>query len=169
MVISRLPIAWLLAIVVIVLDQLSKVLVVVWLPVGYQIQLIPGFFRLVHIRNPGAAFGIFADLDPRIRLPFLLFTSLVAIGVIVYLYLRQPDGGAWWRAGLALILAGAVSNTGERLFRGEVVDYFDFYVGKWHWPAFNVADSAVTIGMMILAYQVLFRQAMQEKQVEADG
>jgi signal peptidase II len=145
-----------LAALVVAADQLSKLLVILLIPYGFQIPLIPGFFRLVHVRNPGAAFGIFADLDPRIRLPFLLATSFVAMAVIIYMFVRHQSGGRWWRISLALILGGAISNTAERLFRGEVVDYLDVFIGDWHWPAFNVADSAVTIGMLILARLVLF-------------
>ncbi len=161
--------ALLLAGAVVAADQLSKWLITQLLPFGYQIDIIPSFFRLVHVRNPGAAFGIFANLDPRVRMPFLVITSLVAMAVIVYMFIRHRSGSAVWRIALALILGGALSNTVERLFRGEVVDYLDVYIRNWHWPAFNIADSAVTLGMLLLAWQVLFSESGAEAKPQQES
>lgn len=142
---------WLwLAGLVLALDQMTKVMVMGSL-VAYQ-DVIPltNFFNLVHVHNTGAAFSLFADQAGWQRAFFVVLAS-VAAGVIVYL-LRRTRGQPLFCVSLALILGGAVGNLVDRVLYGHVIDFLDFYVGTWHWPAFNVADSAITVGAALLIW-----------------
>lgn len=154
-----------LAPLVLITDQLSKLLIVRLLPEGTTLPVIPGFFDIVSTRNPGAAFGAFASLPDSIRTPFFLATSAVAVVVILFYLARLGDEEPRAFTYLSLILGGALGNIADRLFRGEVVDFLSFHwqdrwsriaVGpwslrfKWEWPAFNVADAAITVGILFL-------------------
>ncbi len=141
---------------VVVLDQISKLVILKTLDLHRSISVIPGFFNITHIHNPGGAFGIFAGHAPLLRkLLFLVVSSLAAVFVL-YFYRRTPPSHPWLAAGFALIFGGAVGNLIDRLRFGKVVDFLDFYVGSWHWPAFNVADSAITVGVSIFVIHILF-------------
>ena len=137
---------------VFLLDRLTKLLVVASIAPGERVPVIEGVFALTHVRNPGAAFGLFANLPVWFRLTFLVATAVVAIGLVVFLYLRGDRQSLAFHVALALILGGALGNLYERLTLGEVVDYLDFFIGSYHWPAFNVADVAITssVGLLIL-------------------
>ncbi|MFH0997798.1 MAG: signal peptidase II [Pseudomonadota bacterium] len=156
MLIAKLVKLLMLSGTVIVLDQISKVIVLRSMPLYETIPVIPGFFNMTHIHNPGGAFGFMAGQGPEIRsLLFLAMSSLAAV-VIVYFYLRTPAVYSWLSAALLLIFGGAIGNMIDRFRFGEVVDFLDFYAGGYHWPAFNVADSGITVGMAILVYHLLF-------------
>lgn len=147
---------WGLFAALVVLDQASKLIVDATIPLHYSIPVIESFFNLTYIRNSGAAFGIFADLDDSLRRPFLILFSLVAIGFILHLLRRLGAEEKATSIALVLILGGAVGNLIDRLFYGEVIDFFDFYWSPFHWPAFNFADSFITIGVAILAFRLVF-------------
>ncbi len=154
--------------VVFVLDQLTKLLIIGSVSPLERIAVIPGFFDIVQIRNPGAAFGAFARLSPEIRLPFFYLTSVVALGVLVAYFIRFREERRSVFFQLSLIVGGAVANVTDRIFRKEVVDFLSFHwydrsvvwrIGgetlrfRLEWPAFNVADAAITVGavgLMIL-------------------
>jgi signal peptidase II len=144
---------------VLILDQLTKALVLEHLPLGAGISLIPGFFDLTHVQNPGGAFGFLAGLSPGPR--GLLFTAVAAVaaGLIVAVYRQTPAEQMLMRVGLALVFGGAVGNLIDRLRFDAVVDFLDVYVGELHWPAFNVADSAITVGVCLFALQMLFKRS----------
>lgn len=146
----------LIAAAVIGLDQATKALVLAHLPLHASIPVIPGFFDLTHVQNPGGAFGFLAQLRPGLR--GLIFTAVAALaaGLIAALYLKTPHEKRLTRTGLALVFGGAVGNLVDRLRFGAVVDFLDLYLGNYHWPAFNVADSAITIGVGLFAGQMLF-------------
>ena len=150
---------------VIGLDQLSKALVAARITEGGGIPLIPGFFTLVHTRNPGAAFGSFARLPDAVRLPFFYVTSGLALAVIFFYLIRLKDRRKGVFFSLSLVIGGALGNILDRIFRGEVVDFLSFHwydrwadwtAGpfharfKWEWPAFNLADAAITVGVVLL-------------------
>ncbi len=143
---------------IVLVDQIVKAIVLKSLPLYHSIPVIPGFFNITHIHNPGGAFGFLAGNASHWR--FILFTcaSTLAIGLILYFYTKLPPGYAWLRAGLTLIFGGAVGNLIDRLRYKEVIDFLDFYLGALHWPAFNVADSAITIGILIFIYHILFNK-----------
>jgi len=143
---------------VLILDQLTKALILEHLPLGGSIPVIPGFFDLTHVHNPGGAFGFLAGLSPAVRSLLFIAVSLLAAGLILYFYWQTPPRQRFLPVGLALIFGGAVGNLVDRLRFGIVVDFLDVYAGTLHWPAFNVADSAITVGVFIFAYHILFRK-----------
>ena len=135
---------------VVALDQMAKALVQKTMALHDSIPVIAGFFSLTHIHNPGGAFGFMARQGPGVRAFLFLAVSFSAILLLFYLYMKIPRNYQWLSAGLALIMGGAIGNLTDRVRFGEVVDFLDFYVGSHHWPAFNVADSAVTVGITVL-------------------
>jgi signal peptidase II len=140
---------------VVLLDQLSKAWILATLKLHEGFSLIVGFFNIVHARNPGAAFGFLAAAPPLLRYIFFITVTLAAILLILY-YLRVSRiEETSLISALALILAGAVGNLIDRVRFGEVVDFLDVFVGSHHWPAFNVADSAITFGAAILIVVLL--------------
>ncbi|HSO19764.1 MAG TPA: signal peptidase II [Desulfosarcina sp.] len=141
---------------VVVLDQVTKWLVLAKLPLYHAVAVIPGFFNLTHIRNPGGAFGFMAGGSQGLRNLLFIGVSMAAMGLIAYFYRNTPRSHPWLAASLAMIFGGAVGNLIDRLRFGEVVDFLDVYIGTAHWPAFNVADSAITVGITIfIAHAVL--------------
>ena len=122
-------------------------------------RVIPGFFDIVHAENPGAAFGMLADSTAPWRSLLLVGISLVVMAAIGWM-LWKPSGGARYsatmRAGLSLIFAGAAGNLWDRLFRGTVTDFLELYHRNYQFPAFNAADSAITIGAVLLLIDMWF-------------
>ena len=139
-----------LAAAVIILDLWTKALVLARIELHEAVPIIPNFFQLVHVRNTGAAFGIGANAGSRI-VPMLLNAGAIAVFCVVVVYaLRSAVTDRVLQTGLHLILGGAVGNLLDRFRFGYVVDFLDVYVGNHHWPAFNVADSAICIGIALL-------------------
>jgi signal peptidase II len=142
---------WLwLAALVLVLDQVTKLAVTGSLVAYHDVIPVTGFFNLVHVHNTGAAFSLLAD-QPGWQRAFFVALASVAAAVILYL-LRKTRGQSRFSAALALILGGAVGNLMDRVRYGHVIDFLDFHVGGWHWPAFNVADAAITVGAVLLVW-----------------
>ncbi len=132
------------------LDQLTKYLILLTLSPGDSVPIVPGLFNLTLTFNLGAAFGLWSGLPSGVRELVLALTNLLALGVVVY-FMRQPHHRTpLAQTALAGILGGAIGNIIDRFVHGSVVDFLDFYVGKMHWPAFNVADSAICVGVTIL-------------------
>ncbi|NWG87426.1 MAG: lipoprotein signal peptidase [Hydrogenophilaceae bacterium] len=142
---------WLTALVL-VLDQITKFAVVQAMALHDYIP-VTDFFNLVRMHNTGAAFSLLADQPGWQRL-FFLAVGLIASGVIFHL-LRKTHGRPLFCLALALILGGALGNVIDRAAYGYVVDFLDFYLGDWHWPAFNVADSGITVGAALLIFDSL--------------
>ena len=140
---------WLSALVVL-LDQLSKLAVIDRLSAYVDAIPLTGFFNLVHVHNTGAAFSLFAD-QPGWQRFFFLGIGVAAAAVIFYL-LKKTAGRPRFSIALALILGGAIGNVIDRVLYGYVIDFLDFYLGTWHWPAFNVADSAISVGAALLIW-----------------
>src|SRR5919108_4724754 len=136
---------FLIALFVVVLDRLSKLAIERNLSLHDSISLIPGFFRITHVENRGAAFGLFADSPSEWKIAGLVLFSIVALVVVSALLWRNSHSMNTTGIGLALILGGAIGNLWDRLLSGRVVDFLLFYVGSYHWPAFNVADSAIVV------------------------
>jgi signal peptidase II len=134
---------------VVALDQATKYLIMTNLTAYDSRELFP-FLHIVHVRNTGAAFGMFKTLGSS----FFIILSVCAIFFIVYLLEKQIHN----TLGLSLILGGAIGNLIDRVLYGKVVDFIDFSVGSFHWPAFNVADSALTIGIAIILLTHLFKK-----------
>ncbi|MBI2998856.1 MAG: signal peptidase II [Deltaproteobacteria bacterium] len=140
---------------IILLDQLSKFIVGRTMPLNHSIPVIENLFSLTYIRNTGAAFGIFAGSDLPLRRPLLILFSLVAIGFVVMLLRRLAEKERGLILALTFILGGAIGNLIDRVFYGEVIDFLDFYWSGYHWPAFNFADSFITLGVLITLYRLL--------------
>ena len=135
---------------VVVLDQVTKFLVVSEIRYGEIIPVIPGFFNLILTYNLGAAFGIFSGLPDGLRSWVLFGSTALALGIVGY-YMRTPHGQhRWARLAFAMIIGGAIGNLIDRLRLGMVVDFLDVYLGSYHWPAFNIADSCICIGVFLL-------------------
>jgi len=148
---SRSGLFWLwLSALTILLDQITKLAVVDRLTAYVDVIPLTGFFNLVHVHNTGAAFSLFAD-QPGWQRFFFLGIAVVATVVILYL-LQKTAGRPRFSIALALILGGALGNVIDRIVYGHVIDFLDFYLGTWHWPAFNVADSAITLGAALLIW-----------------
>lgn len=138
--------------VIVAFDQLTKFIVDRSMPLHHSIPIIEGFFSLTYVRNTGAAFGIFAGSAELFRRPFLILVSVVAIGFIVVMLKRLRDSEKWLVTALAFILGGAIGNLIDRVLYGEVIDFLDCFWGSYHWPAFNVADSFITVGVTITLF-----------------
>ena len=143
-----------IAAAILALDQLTKWIVVHKIPLYGEIVVIPKFFAISHVTNKGAAFSMFANGDPRATLALAAF-SVVVMAVIIFLLARTR---AWSKGALALalILGGAAGNFIDRVRLNAVVDFLAFDFGAYHWPDFNVADSAIVIGAILLGIDALF-------------
>jgi signal peptidase II len=149
------------ALAVIILDQASKLAVIGTLPLHHSITVIPKFFSLVHVRNRGIAFGLMSHLGATWGTLLISAATAVAIVLLVLWICKLRRGDRRTALGLSLILGGAVGNLIDRVRLGEVVDFLDFYVGSFHWPAFNVADSAVTVGTFWVVLSMIFYQTKE--------
>lgn len=147
---SRFSLALSLAGAVLVLDQLTKLWVQSAIGLWEGTEVVPGFFNLVHILNKGAAFGLLNDNGMDWQRWFFIAVSLVAVAVVFHLLRTEHLAVPFMRAGLGLVLGGALGNLVDRVRTGLVVDFLDFHVGVHHWPAFNVADSAITVGVFAM-------------------
>jgi len=148
-----------------VLDQVSKVWVMLTLPLGGQKPIIPGCLNLVHIHNKGAAFGLLSGWSAEFAWLFFVATAGLVLVVLGYLLWRLPDDRRLAALGYSLVLTGALSNLIDRVRLGEVVDFIDVYWGRYHWPAFNVADSLVCLGAGILVWVII----REEKTADASN
>src|SRR6476619_838171 len=148
-----------IAAMVVVLDRAAKWAVARNISLHDNIQIIPGFFRLTHVENRGAAFGLFADSPSEWKIAALVLFSIVALVIVSALLWKNSHSMTTTGVGLALILGGAVGNLWDRVVSGRVVDFLLFYVGQYQWPAFNVADSAIVVGAALLVYEILFTKA----------
>ena len=143
---------------VVLCDQVSKALILKNLPLHHNIGVIAGLFDIVRVHNPGGAFGLMAGMGSGLRTVVFLLISSLAVGLILYFYLKTPPTHRLLAFGFALIFGGAIGNLIDRLRFGIVVDFIDVYIGTYHWPAFNVADSAITVGIFIFLFHLLFKK-----------
>jgi len=146
------------AIAVIVLDQITKVAITKKLFMYGSHKVIDGFFSLVYVMNPGAAFGFLAGAPETFRYLFFISVTVLAILLIIYYILKSKSQDALIVISLTLIFGGAVGNLIDRIRFGAVVDFLDFYIGAWHWPAFNAADSAISVGAVLMIWEMLVRR-----------
>jgi len=155
---SRIRLAALIAVAVVVVDQATKAVVASSMTLHESIPLLP-FFALTYVRNTGAAFGVLGAAPSAVRLPLFLGVTVVAAGALVSFLRRTPPDHRWLIAALGAILGGALGNLVCRVRFGEVVDFLDLHWGDLHWPMFNVADSAITIGVtLVLVHGLLQRE-----------
>ncbi len=140
------------------IDQISKWYVSSVMTLHSSTPVIEGFFNITHIRNPGAAFGFLANAAPLIQSGFLIVVSAAAILMILWFLARERSAGPLLVWALSLIAGGALGNLIDRVRLGGVVDFLDVYIGAYHWPAFNVADSAISVGAIILIVEMFIRR-----------
>jgi signal peptidase II len=149
------------AAVVFVADQATKVLVRRTIDPGDSIPVLDGFVDIVHARNPGAAFSFLADAPAWFRGPFFLVITIIAVIVLLYVIGRLPREDRLMRVALGGVLGGALGNLVDRLMYGEVTDFVDVHWRTHHWPAFNVADSSITLAVIAVVAQALFSARTQ--------
>ncbi len=137
---------------VVILDQLSKWWILTDFALHESREIIPGFFNLTYLTNTGAAFGIMAGQPSLGRQLFFVVIVTIALVAIFYLHKKVSEESRWYTVSLAMISGGAVANLIDRIRHGAVIDYFDFFIGERHWPAFNVADAAITTGVLIFLF-----------------
>jgi signal peptidase II len=144
------------ALSIVVLDQVSKYIVMTRIDISRSIPVISGFFNLVHTRNRGMAFGMFNRPGSDLGYYLLLSATFVAVILLLFWFSRLKQEEWILAPGLSLILGGAIGNLVDRIRLEEVIDFLDFYIGPYHWPAFNVADSAITVGTFWVVLSLLF-------------
>ncbi|HEX7629441.1 MAG TPA: signal peptidase II [Candidatus Methylomirabilis sp.] len=154
---------YLISLAIVLLDQLAKLLVVRGMRLGQNIPIVPIFFDLTFVLNPGAAFSLFATLPEWIRNPFFILISVGAAVLIVVYRSRCLRGNRLASVSLALILGGAIGNLIDRLRYGVVVDFLDAHIYQYHWPIFNVADSAISVGVTLLLLELLLEWRRERK------
>ena len=153
------------ALVVVVLDQLTKAVVVARLGLHESVSVVDGLFALTYVRNTGAAFGLLAGRMETLRVPLLIAVSLAALVVLFWFLRGLPSDRRLVIAACGAVLGGALGNLIDRAAYGEVIDFLDVYVGAWHWPAFNVADAAITVGVIVLCIDSVRGEPAPERSV----
>ena len=144
------------AVVVFVADQVTKAVVNASIPEHTTVPLLPYFFNLIHTNNAGAAFGLFSDSPAPWKTVLLIVISSALLAMVIAVMWRNQQLRWETGVGLALILGGALSNLFDRIRFGRVVDFLDVYYRSYHWPTFNLADSAIVVGAGFLVFQLLF-------------
>ncbi|HXX75558.1 MAG TPA: signal peptidase II [Nitrospiraceae bacterium] len=153
---------------VIVVDQLTKLSIMQNMRLHESIPIIPNLFSLTYIRNPGAAFGLLAGSSNAFRTLFFGVTSLFALALLGTILVRLPARDWTGQLSIAGILGGAIGNLVDRLQYGEVIDFLDVYIDAYHWPAFNVADSAISVGVVFLIVHFAFEKK-EARQVSSES
>jgi signal peptidase II len=154
---------FLISLFIVALDRVTKWTVARRLSLHDSIQIIPGFFRIIHAENPGAAFGIFADSPSQWKLGMLIGFSIIALVIVSAMLWKNSHTMTSTGIGLALILGGAAGNLWDRLVSHQVVDFLLFYIGPHQWPAFNVADSAIVAGAGLLVIEIMFTKSPSQQ------
>ena len=149
----------LIALAVIALDRWSKLYVAAHIALYTHIQVIPGYFRITHTENTGAAFSLFADSNSHFRTAALIAFSAVAMIVVMILLWQQKRALTVTGIALSLILGGAAGNLWDRVARGRVIDFLLVYYKQYQWPVFNLADSAIVVGACLLVLEILFARS----------
>ncbi len=146
----------LIAVGVVVVDQLTKIMIRDMIPLHGTVTIVPYLFNLTHVTNPGGAFNLLASSDDSFRIPFFLGMTAVAVGALLYFLRDIETEQRLLLFAVAGVLGGAIGNFIDRVVLGEVTDFLDVYIGSYHWPSFNVADSFITVGVIVLLAHSLF-------------
>jgi signal peptidase II len=156
-----------IALAVVLLDRWTKHIVARRIGLYQHIQIIPGFFRLTHTENTGAAFSLFADSITPWKTGLLIAFSVIALIVVSVMLWKNHHAHIATGIGLSLIMGGAIGNLWDRVARGRVVDFLLFYVKRYQWPVFNLADSAIVIGACLLVLEIIFAKSHHGNQKPA--
>src|SRR5579864_2094897 len=152
-----------IAALVVFLDRLTKWAVAQRITLHDSVDVVPGLFRLTHVQNQGAAFGLFSDSPSEWKVTMLILFSIAALAVVSTLLWKNGNAMNATAIALSLVFGGALGNLWDRVASGRVIDFLDFYVGAHHWPAFNIADGAIVIGALLLLSEIFL--APQEEKV----
>jgi signal peptidase II len=152
---ARLRWLW-LTLAVVIADRGTKAWFEVSTPEGWRHEVVHNLIYLVHSANPGIAFSILANSSSPWLRTLLVGGAIVVVVILMWLLITGTTGGPMNAAGLALLIAGATGNVTDRILHGAVTDFLEVWIGSYRWPAFNVADSAITIGVILVAFDVLF-------------
>jgi signal peptidase II len=145
-------------VVVVILDQITKSAIVTRFFIHESYPIVDGFFNLVYVMNPGAAFGFLANTSETFRYVFFIGITTLVILLIIYYLLKSKSSNILTVISLTLIFAGAVGNLIDRVRFGAVVDFLDFYIHTWHWPAFNIADSSISLGAVLMIWGMIVQR-----------
>jgi len=154
-----------IAVAVVIVDQITKLWIMTTFALHEQLTVIPGFFDLVYVTNTGAAFGFLAGNKTWLRQAFFIAVAIAALIVIFFAYGHLKKQSRFFVYALGLIAGGAVGNLIDRLRFGAVVDFLDFYLGTHHWPAFNAADSAISVGVGLFLLGTLLQHMKERREV----
>jgi signal peptidase II len=157
---------FLLTVAVFILDRITKGAIRTHISLWDAINVIPGLFNIVHTENPGIAFGLLANLPNPWRDVFLIGLSMVVLAIISAVLLRAGGQGMLLRMGLALVMGGALGNLFDRIVHGTVTDFVEVHVGEHYFPAFNVADSGITIGACLLLLDMWYSRERKSQPAE---
>ncbi len=163
---ARIP-HFVIALLVVALDRWSKLAVASHIAMYRHIQIIPGFFRLTHTENTGAAFSLFADSPAHWKTAVLIGFSCIAMVIVTVLLWRQTRAFTITGIALSLILGGALGNLWDRVASGRVIDFLLVYIKQYEWPVFNLADSAIVIGATLLVLEILFQKSTDDPAKDA--
>jgi signal peptidase II len=147
---QKLFLYFIIALLIFILDQSTKTLIKLYVHPFEVIRILP-FFNILYVENIGSAFGMFKSLGNA----FFIFISTFAIAFVSFLLFKEKDN----RLCYSLVLGGAAGNLADRLIYGYVIDFLDFHIAGAHWPVFNIADAALTIGIILLFYKTLFKKS----------
>lgn len=139
--------------VVFFLDQLTKLLILDWLQSNVTVSVIDGFFNLTLAYNRGAAFGVFSGLSDGWREAVITISTIFALVILIFFFIKEYKEDRVAQVAVSMVFGGALGNIWDRVRLGHVVDFLDFYIGNYHWPAFNVADSSICVGVFILLFR----------------
>jgi signal peptidase II len=151
------------ALAVVIIDQLSKIAVAGSIRYYESVPIIDGLLSLVHVRNRGMAFGLMNRPDDQLSSYFFVAATVIAIILLILWFKSLKGGSRMLIFGLSLIVGGAIGNLIDRLRLKEVVDFIDFFIGKYHWPAFNLADSAISVGVFWVVINVVFFHSLDDR------
>jgi len=154
---------WVIILITIILDQVSKVWVVNSMELYHSKTVIPGFLNLTYVTNSGAAFSFLADVNSPWRHYFFVSVGVLALIILTVIWFRQRNSQSISYVALALVAGGAAGNLIDRIRLGAVVDFIDVYIGSYHWPAFNVADSAICVGVLLYMIFSYFEDKKENK------
>lgn len=139
-----------------ILDQITKIYIEKSIGLYQNIEVIENIFSITHIRNKGAAFGLLSNSNSTFALSFFIISTLIAMAAILFLYKNLPERKYIPQIALSMIFAGAVGNLIDRIRLGEVIDFLDFHWYEYHWPSFNIADSSITVGVIIFILSLMY-------------
>jgi signal peptidase II len=153
-----------IATLVVLIDRMTKWIIAEKITLHDSVDVIPGLFRLTHVQNKGAAFGLFSESPSEFKVGMLILFSVAALAVVSALLWKNGNAMNATAVALSLVFGGALGNLWDRVAAGRVIDFLDFYLGSHHWPAFNVADSAIVVGALLLLSEI-FLAPQEEKAV----